>query len=173
MNRRLFGAAGVSAVAAGSRRSRAVRIGLLAIAAVVVSGDEARGQVGVESDRAVLETLYHATGGPNWGNSTNWLSDTPLSEWHGVRTDDQGRVRSLALIDNQLNGPIPRELRRLTNLERLSLRDNELSGPIPPELGQLARLEELSLPDNRLSGPIPPELGQLTSLEFLSLPDNS
>ena len=74
MNRRSFLAAGVSAVAAASRRSRGVQIGLLAIAGVVVLGTEARGQVGVESDREVLEAFYHATGGPDWFFSTNWLS---------------------------------------------------------------------------------------------------
>ena len=36
------------------------------------------------TDREVLETLYHATGGPSWSNHTNWLSEAPLSEWFGV-----------------------------------------------------------------------------------------
>ena len=29
-------------------------------------------------DRAALVALYNATGGPNWVNSENWLSDAPL-----------------------------------------------------------------------------------------------
>ena len=149
-----------------------VRIGLLAIAGVVVLSDEARGQVGVESDREVLEALYHATGGPNWLNSTHWLSAAPLSEWHGVLTNEQGRVRVLLLEENRLSGPIPPELPRLTGLEALQLHKNQLTGPIPPELLQLTSLEFLGLWDNQLSGPIPPELGQLTSLEFLQLHKN-
>ena len=64
----------VSAVAAGSWWARSVRIGLLAVAGALVLGDEARGQVGVESDREVLEAFYHATGGPDWLFNTNWLS---------------------------------------------------------------------------------------------------
>ena len=172
MNRRSSLVAGISAFAAGSRRSRGVRIGLLAIAAVVVRGDEARGQVGVESDREVLEAFYRATGGPNWLFNTNWLSDAPLSEWYGVSTNDQGRVRGLVLQSNNLSGPIPPELARLTNLGNLSLFRNELSGPIPPELGQLTSLQYLQLAWNELSGPIPPELGQLTILVNLMLIDN-
>ena len=54
---------------------------------------------GVEpmTDREVLEAFYHATGGPEWNNRTNWLSEAPLSDWFGVKTDGSGRVTRLAL----------------------------------------------------------------------------
>ena len=154
MNRSIRGCAGV---------------GLLAVAGIVVPGGEALGQ---ESDREVLEAFYHATDGPNWGTSTNWLSDAPLSEWHGVFVNDQGLVEALTLLDNQLSGVIPPELGRLTNLATLTLSVNQLSGPIPPELGQLANLARLNLGRNQLSGPIPPELGQLTNWMPLHLMSN-
>ena len=70
----------------------------------------------------------------------------------------------LSLLDNQLSGPIPPELGRLTGLQYLQLGGNQLSGPIPPELGQLTNLVQLTLYSNQLSGPIPPELGRLTAL---------
>ena len=35
---------------------------------------------------------------------TNWLSDLPMGSWHGVNTDDQGRVTELYLPENQLSG---------------------------------------------------------------------
>ncbi len=135
------------------------------------------------TDREVLETLYHATGGPSWSNHTNWLSEAPLSEWFGVKTDESSRVTSLSLGGNQLSGPIPLELGQLTYLEVLELGQrldstrmvfitNQLSGTIPPELGQLAHLQRLHLEDNQLSGVIPPELGQLTHLQSLSLGSN-
>ncbi len=44
------------------------------------------------TDREVLVTFYNALDGPNWEDSGNWLSDAPLGEWDGVRTDDNGRV---------------------------------------------------------------------------------
>ncbi len=154
------------------RRSRSVGIGLLAVAGALALGGEARGQVGVESDREVLEAFYHATGGPDWFFSTNWLSDEPLSAWHGVHTNDEGRVWRLLLSSNNLTGALPPELARLTRLNVLSLRFNQLSGPIPPELGRLTGLIGLNLFGNQLSGPIPPELGQLTNLELLHLDEN-
>ncbi len=170
-DRRSFPHGRLSAVAA-ARRSRGVGWGLLAIAGALAPGDEARGQVGVESDREVLEAFYHANGGPDWLFNTNWLSDEPLSEWWGVFTNEQGRVVQLILRRNNLSGPIPPELPRLTHLVYLDLNWNQLSGRIPPELGQMTSLQGLNLFGNQLSGRIPLELGQMTSLQGLHLDDN-
>ncbi len=123
-------------------------------------------------DRDVLEILYEATDGPNWRRNTNWLTDAPLDEWHGVATDSAGRVSRLRLDDNQLTGEIPAQLGQLANLQRLSLGWNQLTGEIPPALGQLANLQYLWLRRNQLTGEIPLELGQLVNLQGLSLGEN-
>ena len=124
------------------------------------------------SDRAVLEALYHASGGSEWIVADNWLSDRPLGEWHGVTTDDDGRVVGLALPRNSLAGRLPPELGHLDSLRELDLPDNRLRGPIPPELGNLTALETLRLTFNRFSGSMPPELGNLSNLSVLHLPWN-
>ena len=124
------------------------------------------------SDRDILEAFYDATGGSEWTNSDGWLTERPLSEWHGVGVDAQGRVTELRLGSNGLKGSIPPELGNLANLEQLRLSDNELTGSIPPELGNLASLVGLSLYNNELKGSIPPELGKLASLTGLGLYGN-
>ena len=123
-------------------------------------------------DRDVLVALYNATNGASWTNSTNWLSDRPLSEWHGVTTDAYGRVTELNLIDNELSGSIPSELGNLANLTELNLSSNQLSGSIPSELGNLTNLTLLWLADNQLSGCVPAvwEDVQNNDLEDLGLP---
>ena len=126
----------------------------------------------VNTDRAALAALYNATNGSSWLVDTNWLSNGPLGEWHGVSTDADGRVAELDLDGKQLSGPIPSALGNLDNLEFLSLRDNQLSGPIPSALGNLTNLERLSLWGNQLSGSIPSELGNLDNLRALSLGNN-
>ena len=126
---------------------------------------------GVRSDRAALEALYHSTDGPNWNNNANWLSDAPLRDWYGVRTDDLGFVESLFLPSNRLRGPIPPELGGLANLRELYLFANQLT-TVPPEIGNLSELEVLNLFANRLSGSIPPELGGLSKLKGLLLNQN-
>ena len=124
------------------------------------------------ADRAVLEVFYNATNGPNWRNNANWLSDRPLSLWHGVTTNDDGRVTALSLWSNQLSGAIPSEFGNLTDMELLYLHGNQLSGAIPPELGNLTNLREMHLQDNQMSGAIPPELGNLTNLVALLIEGN-
>ena len=120
-------------------------------------------------DRAALIALYHATGGPNWTLQKNWLSNAPLGEWYGVRTDKRGRVSHVALVNNGLRGTIPRHLSNLTNLVLLNLRDNNLSGGIPVELGSLSNLEALGLGGNDLTGEFPSALGRIPDLMWLGL----
>ena len=153
--------------AAGLSRGRTLLV-LLAGFLLLTSGN-AYAQDSVESDRAVLVAFYNATGGPNWTDNTNWLSNEPLSEWHGVTTNDDGRVTELSLYGNQLTGKIPPELAQLTQLTRLGLEGNQLTGEIPPELAQLSQLEDLWLCCNQLTGEIPPELAQLSQLTNLNL----
>lgn len=80
------------------------------------------------TDREALEALYAVTGGDNWTVNTNWLSDKPLDQWHGVTTDNDGRVTKLMLSANELAGPVPVELGALTNLKVLWLDNNQLTG---------------------------------------------
>ena len=133
---------------------------------------EAVAQGSVVTDRAALAALYDATDGVNWTNNTNWKTTAPLGDWHGVTTDDDGRVRQLILNDNALAGPIPGALGDLTHLEELWLRYQRLTGPIPAQLGSLSNLRSLSLQGNELGGPIPDALGRLTRLRWLDLGDN-
>ena len=127
------------------------------------------------SDREILEVFFHATGGPGWNESENWLTNAPLNEWYGVETDAAGRVVGLVLAsfwDFQsfgLKGRLPPEIGDLDKLTSLGLGNTELSGPIPPELGNLADLTYLWLYNTELSGPIPSELGNLANLRVLSL----
>ena len=125
-----------------------------------------------QGDREALVALYNATGGPNWRNNHNWLSNAPLGQWYGVTTDSSGRVTELDLHDNGLVGRIPSELGGLSSLRRLFIHQNQLNGGIPAELGSLSNLTWLVLHTNQLSGRIPAELGNLSNLVFLSLGHN-
>ncbi|MCE2422751.1 MAG: leucine-rich repeat domain-containing protein, partial [Gemmatimonadetes bacterium] len=121
----------------------------------------------------VLDSLYWQTGGENWNNNTNWLTDEPLDDWYGVTADDQGNVTRLNLAANALTGSIPAELGDLESLEYLRLHGNDLTGSIPAELGDLDSLEYLHLAGNDLAGSIPAELGDLESLRHLYLYNNA
>ena len=67
------------------------------------------------TEKGALIALYEATGGANWTDKRNWLTDEPISLWYGVTTDSSGRVTELDLRSNKLTGEIP-DLRSLTQL---------------------------------------------------------
>ncbi len=126
------------------------------------------------AERDALVAQYHAAGGPDWTDTTNWLSDEPLGTWYGVETSND-RVSKLDLCGpdgNNLRGTIAPELGRLTSATDLRLSNNHLSGGIPATLGSLTSLEILRLSNNTLSGPVPAELADLGNLVELRLHRN-
>ena len=119
-----------------------------------------------QGDKAVLASLYSATGGANWENNSNWLSTRPIRAWYGVTNDANGRVTGLYLWENQLSGAIPLELGNLSEMIWLNLRDNQLTGSIPSQLGNLSNLDGLFLRDNQLTGCIPDALQDVEFNDF-------
>ena len=145
---------------------------LAAVALCVGWAAAVAAQGSAATDRAALEALYDATGGPGWTENTNWKTSAPLGEWYGVWTDAGGRVTSVVLDANGLNGEIPAELGNLVNLVDLLLSHNDLMGSVPASLGNLTRLKALWVANNALTGPIPSELGSLVNLVSLFLHRN-
>ena len=124
------------------------------------------------SDRQVLDTLFRVTGGETWTDTTNWLSDEPLSEWFGVETNEAGKVTGLSLGGNNLAGSIPAVVAELDDLVTLDLSANALAGEIPRELRELQQLRDLLLDGNALEGLLPWNLGYMAGLRYLQIGDN-
>ena len=152
-------------------------------------------------ERTALIEFYHSTNGDNWVNNTNWCSDKPVGEWYGVRTDGQGRVMDLNMINNSLSGvlssefvenlsnlkklrcidlesnncvgEIPDNVGHLTNLETFNLRYNNFKGTIPASITNLKKLKMLHLEGNNFTGTIPENIGDLKELEYLFLHGNN
>jgi len=126
----------------------------------------------LDNDYNTLAVLYDITNGDNWKDNTNWLSNEPVSKWHGV-TVEGSRVTAINLFNNNISGTFPKEIVNLDSLRSLSICDNkEITGSIPPEIGNLTNLQSLSFSNNQLEGLIPSELGNLTNLQFLDLSNN-
>ena len=140
--------------------------------------------------------------------SLNWASDTPLSQWYGVvlsgtpervtqlRLHGQNANSERGISEAKLNGTIPPELGRLSELQVLYLHRNNLTGEVSGALNSLSKLRLLYLYDNDLTGlsdelgpgmtelrrlfaqrnamvgEIPAGLGSMTNLDWLTLYDN-
>ena len=108
----------------------------------------------------------------NWGVDIRPGFEGELS-WTGVSVGGTPlRVTGLSLHGSYLQGEIPSEIGKLTNLEYIDLYDNQLTGEIPAELGNLSNLKRLNLGSNYLTGEIPSEIGNLSNLERLDLSSN-
>ena len=100
----------------------------------------------VAEQMSVLTALYDATGGDDWYDNTNWLTDADLGEWYGVTTDGDGYITGQKLYENDLSGAIPAELGQLARLQSIYLYGNSLlTGCIPASL-------EDQLTDTELGG---------------------
>ena len=100
-----------------------------------------------DDDRENLVRFYEALRGDGWTENENWNSPELLDQWFGVETDEDGRVVSLRLSENNLSGDMPVEfLLCLSELKELALWGNEdLSGEVPEEL--VLRVERAVLRD--------------------------
>ena len=103
-------------------------------------------------DVAALKLLYETAGGTGWTNATGWPGDGAVEEWHGVTADSVGRVLSLDLADNGLNGRLPPTMGNLSEMSALRIGDNDLSGRLPGTLVDVP-LRELRYADTNLCTP--------------------
>ena len=126
-----------------------------------------------ESDRLILEELYHSTNGDSWTNNENWLTDQPLQEWYGVETDHE-RLVELDLASNGLSGTLPARLWLLDSLETLYLEDNGITGELPPLQGDdtsphqvYFRITTIDISNNQLSGCVPVSLTEAMGTNYM------
>ena len=125
----------------------------------------------IAQDSLALVALYESTNGTAWNNNDNWLSGS-VDSWYGI-TVAGGRVVTIALSDNNLNGTIPPEIGSLDQLADIYLYNNpNLTGSLPSEIGQLTNVWNISIDNTGISGSIPPEIGQMSNLYYVSLTNN-
>ena len=124
-------------------------------------------------ERESLVALYNSTNGESWTNKEGWLTDKPLGEWYGVKTDGDGFVSEINLNLNNLSGVLPVEIGNFNRLEYLYIQGNpELTGNIPSSIGNLYNVKRLEFASNDLTGNIPSSICNLSKLLILNLSGN-
>ncbi len=124
------------------------------------------------ADSLKLTRIYNATGGANWINKTNWLTDKPVTDWYGIKTDC-GILTEINLPNNNLIDTLPQEIDSLYSLTRLDLHGNNLSNnKLDNIITSKPNLSYLDLSKNKFSGGFPNVLAKGTEIEHLDLSDN-
>ncbi|KAM4101020.1 hypothetical protein ACJW30_05G112000 [Castanea mollissima] len=98
--------------------------------------------------------------------NANYLSGNIPQEWASMQ------LEYLSISTNNLSGPIPTYLGKITSLKILSIEINQFSGIVPLELGNLVNLEYLVLSANNLTGELPSTLTNLNKLTELEVGGN-
>lgn len=123
------------------------------------------------SAREALIKLYKALDGDHWANNTNWCTDKPLDEWHGVMTNRRPYVWSLNLEGNNLKGEIPDMFVQLGPTEIFNLSGNKISGRFPNLMKNL-NFGNLWAFNNEMTGELPEELFNYPGAWILQLSEN-
>jgi 5'-3' exonuclease len=141
---------------------RKIYLGIYCLVALIFIAGCSDEQTTEESanERDILMTIYNALGGPEWTNNQNWGSDKDISEWYGVRVENN-YVTRLDLVENNLSGTLPSTIGDLTQLNYLELYNNKIEGTLPASIGNLKHLEFLGFSYNNLTGDIPAEITAL------------
>lgn len=140
------------------------------------------------SELRVLQQFFASTNGNNWKNKEGWMSSNDPCRWYGVECNANGKVVSVDLESNTLQGTPSSSIFQLKDLRSLSLKDNQLNFSFQgieqassltilklsgtnlnavEGISKAMTLTELHLTDNNLEGPFPIELLQLTNLKKL------
>ncbi|KAJ1437849.1 Serine/threonine-protein kinase, active site [Sesbania bispinosa] len=100
--------------------------------------------------------------------SFQW-TDPDVCKWRHVQCDAMKRVTDIQIGNQNLQGSLPKELEKLTELQRFECQHNGLTGPFP-YLSQ--SLKTMLIHDNKFSS-IPNDLFKgMSSLEELRIDDN-
>lgn len=108
-------------------------------------------KAGCDPQRFVLVTFFQALDGQFWKIKTNWLSNRPLRDWHGVTVDNHGLIIKIDLRSNYLRGELPGTLSLLPSLQYLDLYNNRISGKIPDSYTSLQGLRDLWVTNTELT----------------------
>jgi Leucine-rich repeat (LRR) protein len=136
-------------------------------------------------ERYILVLFSFTTGVTSWSYQYNFLSSSSICEWNidvttvsandiaiGVLCNSDGRVSSIKIAQNNLQGTLISELGHLGKLEYLALNHNALKGSIPTQLAKLSTLSYLALHYNVMTGVLPSWLGDFSNLQVLGLGNN-
>ncbi|OIT06314.1 PREDICTED: receptor protein kinase TMK1-like [Nicotiana attenuata] len=104
------------------------------------------GVVQSQDDASVMLALKKSLNSPQ---ELGWLDPDPC-KWDHVGCSDDKRVTRIQIGHKNLQGNLPQELSKLTQLERLELQWNNISGPLP-SLSGLSSLQVLMLSNNQFS----------------------
>ena len=130
-------------------------------------------------DYAILKRIYQLWDGENWTHTWDLSTDDRfVGKWYGI-TFDGDHIATLNLRNNNLSGPLTRDVFDLPALTELDLSRNALTAQLDTVLsapvsapGAAASLTSVNLSRNYLEGDLAPFANQLPNLTYFNLAYN-
>eukprot|EP00554_Chaetoceros_debilis_P008382 CAMPEP_0194103516 /NCGR_PEP_ID=MMETSP0150-20130528/3946_1 /TAXON_ID=122233 /ORGANISM="Chaetoceros debilis, Strain MM31A-1" /LENGTH=552 /DNA_ID=CAMNT_0038790771 /DNA_START=19 /DNA_END=1677 /DNA_ORIENTATION=+ len=112
-------------------------------------------------ERADLVRFYNSNDGTDWAGRDGWLEDGDHCDWQHIGCNEDHRIESILMSNNNINGNFPTDLDNMEYLKSLDLSMNSLSGSVTealcnkkPDLFLVAMAANC---DNKLDPSNPPE----------------
>jgi len=86
--------------------------------------------------------------------------------------DQLQNLRTLNMAENHFSTSLPKDLFKLSSLEKLFITNAGFIGSIPGDIGAMTKLSVLFMNHNELTGTLPSEIGMLTSVSVLQVSEN-
>ncbi|CAH9083495.1 unnamed protein product [Cuscuta europaea] len=124
-------------------------------------------QGGSDDDASVMLALKKSLNPPQ---EMSW-SDPDPCKWNHVGCSGEKRVTRIQIGHQNLQGTLPPELSKLTQLDRLEVQWNNISGPLP-SLNGLSSLRVLMLSNNHFTSISDDFFSGLSSLQSVEIDNN-
>ena len=82
------------------------------------------------------------------------------------------QIVALRFQNNQIEGTLPDSVGLLTSLTNFQIAGNKMNGTVPTDIGRLTRLSVLEMDQNSFVGPLPPQMSNLRGLTSLDISEN-
>lgn len=127
------------------------------------------------SDSLALAKIYAIADGANWKESRRWDLEKPISEWPGIKLDDDGRVIECSITNGTVSTvewELPAEIATMDKLQTFQAVGSKVTGSFPEWLYDMTTLTKVRLNNNAIMGSLSAKIGQLTELTELFLNGN-
>lgn len=127
------------------------------------------------SDSLALVAIYNAIGSTeSWNPDRLWDLNKPMSDWYGIKLNDEGRVINLKFLKATVkeDWTIPDAISELTELTDLRFIDCKVTGTMPEGIYDLTKLVSLYLTNNTVAWSLSPRIAGMTNLKDLYIDQN-
>ena len=127
------------------------------------------------TDSLALVKIYTIADGANWKESRRWDLEKPMTDWPGIKLNNEGRVIELSITNgtvSTVDWELPADLTDLTELSVFQAVGSRVVGVFPEFLYDMTKLTKLVINGNKITGSFSDKVANWTELTNLYINNN-